>query len=70
MADKKLLKERIASEQQCMKRITNDDLICKDCEFVFDDSIQLGNTSKCEKYKIKPNKVLLGGDCIEYKIKE
>ena len=60
------MKKRIASEQLCMKRITNDDLVCKDCAFVLDDSIKLGNTSTCEKFTTKPNQVLVGGDCDEY----
>lgn len=65
--DKKEIKKRIASEQQCMKRVTNNDLVCNDCEFAYDDSVKLGNTSICEKYDLKPNKVLLGGECNEYK---
>lgn len=60
------LKKRVVSEQQCMKRITNDDLVCKDCAFKYDDAIKLGNTSICEKFDVKPTEVLLGGDCIEY----
>lgn len=60
------MKKRIASEQLCMKRITNNDLVCKDCAFVLDDSIKLGNTSTCEKFTTKPNQVLVGGDCDEY----
>lgn len=63
------MKKRIASEQQCMKRITNNDLVCKDCIFAYDDSIKLGNTSECDKYNVKPNQVLLGGDCDEYETK-
>lgn len=62
---KKEMKKRIVSEQRCMKRITNNDLVCKDCKFAYDDTIKLGNTSECEKYDLKPNEVLLGGDCIE-----
>lgn len=60
------MKKRIASEQQCAKRITNNDLVCNDCVFALDDSIKLGNTSMCQKYDLKPNKVLLGDDCDEY----
>lgn len=63
------MKKRILSEQQCMKRITNNDLVCKDCLFVYDDSVKLGNTSVCDKFAAKPNKVLLGGDCDEYEAK-
>lgn len=64
--ENKEMKKRIASEQLCMKRITNNDLVCKDCAFVFDDSVKLGNTSMCEKFTVKPNQVLVGGDCDEY----
>ena len=62
--------KRIMSEQQCMRRITNDDLVCKDCTYKYDDFIKLGNTSTCEVYNVKPNKVLLGGDCDEYNKEE
>ena len=64
------LKKRVVSEQQCMKRITNDDLVCKDCAFKYDDTIKLGNTSVCEKFDVKPKEVLLGGDCIEHEKEE
>lgn len=63
-------KKRIVSEQQCMKRITNNDLVCKNCAFAFDDTVKLGNTSVCEKFTSKPNKILLGGDCDEYETAE
>ena len=62
------LEKRIESEQSCMKRITNDDLVCKDCIHKLDDSVKLGNTSACEVYELKPGKVLLGGECDEYKV--
>lgn len=68
--DKKEMKRRIASEQQCMKRLTNNDLVCKDCKFALDDTVKLGNTSTCEKYDLKPNEVLLGDDCVEYEQKK
>jgi hypothetical protein len=45
--------------------ITNENLVCADCEF----AIPNGPTGKCEKFNIKPNKVLLGGDCDEYESK-
>lgn len=55
------------SEQLCMRRITNDDLVCKDCMYRFDDSQKLGNTSKCEMFEeCKPHAVLLGHDCCLY----
>ena len=59
--------KRIHSEQQCMRRITNNDLVCKDCAFRYDDSKKFGNTSECEMFEQKPNEVLLGGKCYEYK---
>lgn len=63
MKNKKLL-----SEQKSTVRITNDDLVCKDCLYKMDDSEKFGNTSKCFMFpNSKPNKVLLGGSCIEYK---
>ena len=61
------LKKRVVSEQQCMKRIANENLICKECIFKYDDTVKLGNTSACEKFTVKPNKVLLGGACDEFK---
>lgn len=64
------IKKRIVSEQQCMKRITNDDLVCKTCTHKYDDSVKLGNTSTCEVFDVKPGKVLLGGDCDEYEFEE
>lgn len=60
------LKNRIVSEQQCMKRIMNVDLTCKDCVYRYDDSVKFGNTSTCEMNENKPNKVLLGDKCDEY----
>lgn len=68
MANEK--EKRVASEQQCMRRLTNNDLVCKTCEYVYDDSVKLGNTSKCAMYDVKPTKVLLGGECDEYKEQE
>ena len=62
--------KRIESEQRCMKRITNNDLVCKDCIYKFDDSMKFGNTSVCEVYDVKPGKVLLGGDCDRYSKEE
>lgn len=63
----KEINKRVASEQQCARRITNNDLVCKTCEHVYDDSVKLGNTSVCKVYDVKPTKVLLGGECNEYK---
>ena len=60
------LKNRIQSEAKTVMRITNQDLVCKDCKSRFDDRIKFGNTSACKKYDIKPNAVLLGKSCEEY----
>lgn len=38
----KKMKERIESEARATMRISNKDLICRDCEFVLDDSEVLG----------------------------
>ena len=65
-SDKKLF-DRIKSEQEAFGRVTNDNLKCADCKFRFEDSKVYGNTSKCEKFKDKPNEVLLGGSCNEYR---
>lgn len=70
MAKSNNLKKRIVSEQQCMRRLTNDDLVCKTCTHKYDDSVKLGNTSICEMYDVKPGEVLLGGDCDEYSKEE
>lgn len=58
---------RRRNEQLCMKRITNDDLVCRDCLYRYDDSQILGNTSRCEMYgESKPNEIILGKDCWLY----
>lgn len=59
----KELKERIESESKAVMRITNDDLVCNNCLFVYDDAVKFGNTSKCAIYASKPNAVLLGEEC-------
>mgnify|MGYP004644339061 CR=1 FL=1 len=60
------VKGRIKDEARNKARITNDDLICKDCIFKYDDSEVLGNTSRCEKFVSKPDRILIGGSCKEY----
>lgn len=64
--NKKELWERIKSEQMAIRRITNEDLKCKDCVRRFDDTEIYSNTSKCLAFKLKPSKVLGGGDCSKY----
>ena len=59
--------KRVESESRSVGRITNADLVCRDCIYRLDDSERLGNTSQCKRYISKPNKVLLGRDCEEYR---
>lgn len=67
MTESKKINDRVESEARAIVRITNDDLICKDCIFRYLDDVVFGNTSKCEQYPVKkPNQVLLGGKCNEY----
>lgn len=66
MAENKVLAKRVADESRNLSRISNESLICKDCINRVDDSVHFGNTSKCLKLGLKPNKVLLGGECSEY----
>lgn len=51
------------------ERLTNNELVCKDCMFVLDDTEDANNTYECKKFLEKPDKVLGGGECIEYKRK-
>lgn len=44
------------------QEVTNNDLVCKTCTFALKDC----PVGKCEKFAVKPNEVLLGGDCDEY----
>ena len=60
------MKQRIASEARACVRITNNDLVCKDCGYRFPDSKVFGNTARCKKFTLKPTKVLKGGSCDEY----
>lgn len=62
-------KDRQESEARAAVRITNEDLVCRDCIYKLDDSVILGNTSRCKRYPWKPDKVSLGGECDEYKAK-
>ena len=57
------LKERYESEARACRRITNEDLVCKDCIYALDDSVIPGNTSRCKRYSWKPDTVSVGGDC-------
>lgn len=65
MAVKSWLEKRMEAEALRGKRITNNDLQCKDCKHRRDDSIIEGNTSRCDIYPVsKPTQVLNGkGKC-------
>lgn len=74
-------KDRIMSENRCHYSIINADLTCRDCVYAYDDThpeknyiaengIQYAPTSVCEMYDVKPNKVLLGGECDKKKVSE
>lgn len=72
--------DRITSENRCHQRIANVNLTCRNCIYAYDDTqpeknyttengIQYAPTSMCETYDVKPNKVLLGGECDKKKAK-
>lgn len=72
--------DRMESENKCHQRIVNANLTCRDCVYAYDDThpeknytmengIQYAPTSMCEMYNVKPNKVLLGGECDKKKAK-
>lgn len=46
----KKMKERIESEARATMRISNKDLICRDCEFVLDDSEVFGNVKNNQEH--------------------
>lgn len=69
MAKKKDLSsiyEKFQNDKLSFERITNDDLVCRDCRNRFKDEEMPCNTSKCAKFEVKPDEVLDGGDCTEY----
>ena len=49
-----------------MGRLTNANLVCKDCIYRMDDSKVWGNTTKCKQYADKPSPVIAGEECIRY----
>lgn len=57
---------KFENDELKMVQIKNKDLVCKDCRNKFDDTNIPANTSKCEKYDLKPDEVLDGGKCIEF----
>ena len=61
------MNDKFTKDPLKMERITNNDLICRDCRFKFDDTEKPCNTSKCAKFnRIKPNEVLDGKYCLQY----
>lgn len=64
------LDEKFQNDNLSFGLITNDDLVCRDCRNRYKDEGMPCNTSVCEKYEIKPDKVLDGGDCNEYEKEE
>lgn len=63
----KSMEQKFKNDKSNFTRITNDDLVCGNCEFRMSDSQIFGNTSRCKKFSLKPNEVLSGGECNEYK---
>lgn len=64
--DSSSIYEKFQNDKLSFERITNDDLVCKDCRNRFNDEEMPCNTSKCAKFEVKPDEVLDGGDCTEY----
>ncbi len=64
------LDEKFKKDELKFNRITNNDLVCRECAKVFDDTNLPCNTSKCEAFNIKPIRVLDGGECLEFKPKK
>ena len=64
------LDEKFKRDKLKFNQIKNENLVCKDCIKKYDDIEMPCNTSKCEAFVRKPNEVLNGGDCIEYKTKK
>lgn len=58
--------EKFKKDNLKFELIKNENLICKDCRKKYDDTNMPCNTSKCEAYEMKPDKVLDGGECNEY----
>ena len=64
--NKNALDEKFKKDKLKFELIKNENLVCEDCRKKYDDTNMPCNTSKCEAYEMKPNKVLNGGDCDEY----
>lgn len=69
MASKRKREKEKANERLKMVRITNQDLVCKDCVFVLDDTQVYGNVSRCKIFKLKPNEIFSEDTCVAYRKK-
>lgn len=58
-----MIDERIKSEARATRRITNNELVCKNCVYKFYDQKKPEKTGRCQAYKAKPSSILLGGNC-------
>ena len=63
------LDRKFKNEKMKCERLTNNELVCENCLYALDDSEDTNNTYECKKFIEKPDKVLSGGECIEYKKK-
>lgn len=64
MKEKEWRKERYDLEMGNFEPVTNKNLVCNDCKFVY---LEVNRVSICEIYKdMKPSKVLYGKTCMEY----
>lgn len=64
-----LIDRKFKNEKMKCERLTNNELVCENCLYTLDDSEDTNNTYECKKFIEKPDKVLSGGECIEYKKK-
>lgn len=71
MAKKDILPidRKFKNEKMKCERLTNSELVCENCLYALDDSKDTNNTYECKKFIEKPDKVLSGDECIEYKKK-
>lgn len=55
------MREFKKGDKLLFNRITNDNLICKNCKNMMDDAKIFANTLRCEAYDTKPTAVIKGG---------
>lgn len=67
MSKMNALDEKFKKDNLKFDQIKNENLVCKNCQFRFDDTDMPCNTSRCKMFEVKPDEVLDGGKCIEYK---